>query len=41
MVGKAVDRPFRYRDEGALATIGRSAAIVKLEGLEPRRPGAI
>lgn len=32
--GRAPRKPFRYRDYGALATIGRNAAIVKLGRLE-------
>lgn len=32
--GQRVEKPFRYRDQGSLATIGRNSAIVKLGRLE-------
>ncbi|MGE5368646.1 MAG: NAD(P)/FAD-dependent oxidoreductase [Chloroflexota bacterium] len=34
LAGQAPKKPFRYRDHGSLATIGRKAAIVKLGRLE-------
>ncbi|GLI91863.1 NAD(P)/FAD-dependent oxidoreductase [Methylocystis echinoides] len=34
LAGQAPKKPFRYRDHGSLATIGRRAAIVKLGRLE-------
>ncbi|MEO6158051.1 MAG: NAD(P)/FAD-dependent oxidoreductase, partial [Ilumatobacteraceae bacterium] len=32
VVGRPVRRPFRYRDRGSMATIGRSAAVADLPG---------
>jgi len=34
MTGAASSRPFRYRHQGDLATVGRHAAVVKLGRME-------
>jgi NADH dehydrogenase len=36
LAGKRAPRPFRYRDRGVMATIGRRRAVAKLFGIELR-----
>ena len=36
LLGRTTERPFRYRDHGILATIGRRAAVVQLPHLQLR-----